>query len=100
VSLETLSEQSLEKRQNNMLVLKFTASALAAAALAGGVGIVAAPTAAAKPRQCGALISQVRRSYNAATVNEAVYGADAAQTISAWQQYGAAADAAATSGCY
>jgi hypothetical protein len=83
-----------------MLARRITISALAAAALASGVGTLAAPTAAAKPRQCGALITQVRRSYDAATMNEAVYGANASQTISAWQQYGAAADNATVNGCY
>jgi hypothetical protein len=83
-----------------MFIRRIAASVLAAAALTGGVGILAAPTAAAKPRQCAALISQVRRSYDAATISEGVYGADAPQTASAWQQYGAAAEAAATSGCY
>jgi len=83
-----------------MLLRNLCVSALAAVALAGGVGILSAPTAAAKPRQCGALISQVRRSYDAATINEAVYGPNASQTISAWQHYGAAAESAAVNGCY
>jgi hypothetical protein len=83
-----------------MLIRRITVSALTAATLATGVGTLTAPTADARPRQCGAMITQVRRSYDAATMNEAVYGANASQTISAWQQYAAAADNAATSGCY
>jgi hypothetical protein len=83
-----------------VFIRRITAGALAAAALASGVGILAAPTATAKPRQCGAMISQVRRSYNAAAMNEAAYGANASQTVSAWQQYGAAVLDAQITGCY
>jgi hypothetical protein len=46
------------------------------------------------------MITQVRRYNDVATYREAVYGANDPGTVSAWSQYGDAANNAAISGCY
>ena len=83
-----------------MVIRRVVGGVLAAGAIASGVGVLAAPTAAAKPRQCGNLINVVQQYYNVATYYEAVYGASAPGTVSAWKQYGAAVVNADAAGCY
>ena len=83
-----------------VVIRRIVGSALVAAALAGGVGIAAAPNAVARPRQCGDLIGKVQHAYDRATFNENLYGPNSSLTIAAWQGYGSAVVNSSVAGCY
>ena len=83
-----------------MAIRRIVGGVLAAAAIAGGVGFVSAPTAAALPRQCGTLINEVSSWYDQWQYSEANYGADDSRTVYASQQYGKAVVRADGAGCY
>ena len=86
-----------------MVIRRVVGGVLAAGAIASGVGVLAAPTAAALPKgggQCPHNIDVVSHNYDVATMYESLYGANAAGTVSAWKQYGAAVANADAHGCY
>ena len=76
----------ITEEQVIMIIRRIVGSALMVAALAGGVGIVAAPSAAALPRQCGTLITVVESWHNQYEWSLSAYGADDSRTQYADQQ--------------
>ena len=83
-----------------MVIRRIVGAVLAAAAIAGGVGLVSAPDAAALPRQCGTLIDVVSSWYDQWQYSEANYGANDSRTVYASQQYAAAVVRADGANCY
>jgi hypothetical protein len=81
-------------------IRQIVGGALAAAAIAGGVGLVSAPNAAALPRGCGTLINVVSSWYDQWQYSEANYGTDDSRTVYASKQYAAAVVRADGAGCY
>jgi hypothetical protein len=76
------------------------ASLLAAVALACGTGIIAAPTAAAKPNaSCGRYIQSVRAWNDQYHYSADNYGLNDSRTWYALDQYSQAEDRAAAAGC-
>jgi hypothetical protein len=72
-----------------MVIRRIVGGALAAAAIASGVGVLAAPTAAAMPQRCGVLIQQHQSAFRQWVFAKSTYGenspraqaADRAQVI-------------------
>ncbi len=83
-----------------MVIRRIVGAVLAAAAIAGGVGLVSAPDAAALPRQCGTLINVVSSWYDQWQYSEANYGVNDSRTVYASQQYAAAVVRADGANCY
>ncbi len=83
-----------------MAIRRIVGGVLAAAAIAGGVGLISAPTAAALPRQCGTLISVVSSWYDQWQYSEVNYGENDSRTVYASQQYAKAVVRADGAGCY
>jgi len=81
-------------------IRRIVGGVLAAAAIAGGVGLVSAPTAAAQPRQCGTLIGVVSAWYDQYNYSYDNYGANDSRTVYAGHQMAQAQMRAAGAGCY
>jgi hypothetical protein len=69
-----------------VVIRRIVGSAMAAAALAGGVGVLAAPNAAALPIQCGSLINVVQSWHQQWEYDVANYGENDSRTLYADQQ--------------
>jgi hypothetical protein len=82
-----------------MVIRRITACALAAAALAGGVGLVAAPNAAAKPKSCTLLWNSQNGAQNQWLFYRDNYGPDDKKTIAAQAVYQAAINKTVAAGC-
>lgn len=78
-------------------VRRIVGNALVAAVLAGGVGTVLAPDAAARPRVCGNLIGRVQHAYDRAVFDDNLYGESSSISQAAWRAYGVAV---VDAGCY
>jgi hypothetical protein len=84
-----------------VVVGRLVANALAAAALAGGVGIAAAQNAAAQPDpQCGVLVVVTSQAQEHAGFLQKKLGADDFRTKQAWDVYTQAYERADAAGCY
>lgn len=83
-----------------MFIRRIVASALAAAALTGGVGIAAIPNAVAQPDQCDFLTFVAARSQDGAGLLQDKFGPDDIRTKEAWKQYTQAYERADAAGCY
>jgi hypothetical protein len=69
-----------------MVIRRIVGTALAAAALAGAVGVAVAPNAAAQPRQCSRYITVVESWHDQYEWSMATYGANDSRTQYADQQ--------------
>lgn len=78
---------------------RVVATALAAAALAGGVGLVAAPNAAAQPKSCVLLHNSVNGAQDEWLFDREQYGDGAKITVAARAVYQRAIDRAVAAGC-
>ena len=82
-----------------MDIRRIAASALAAAALAGGMGILAAPDAAAQPKSCVLLHNSVNGAQDEWLLDRQQYGDSARITRSALAVYQNAINKAVAAGC-
>jgi hypothetical protein len=82
-----------------MVIRRITACALAAAALAGGVGLVAAPNAAAKPKSCTLLWNSQNGAQDQWLFYRDNYGASDKRTIAAQAVYQNAINKTVAAGC-
>jgi len=71
-----------------------------AAALVGGVGILAAPNAAALSNQCDLLVSAASGSQDWASLLQNKFGPDDFRTKEAWKRYTQAFNRADAAGCF
>ena len=82
-----------------MVIRRITACALAAAALAGGVGILAAPNAAAQPKSCTLLWNSQNGAQDEWLFYREQYGDSDKKTVAARAVYVAAINRTVAAGC-
>ncbi|KLO34144.1 hypothetical protein ABW17_26825 [Mycobacterium nebraskense] len=82
-----------------MVIRRIVGTALAAAALAGGVGLVAAPDAAAKPKSCTLLWNSQNGAQDEWLLMREQYGDSDKKTIAARAVYQRAIDKTVAAGC-
>jgi hypothetical protein len=83
-----------------VFIRRIVGGALVAAAIASGVGIVAAPTAAARPRQCAQLISTQQSAFRQWQYMSVTYGSESAGAQAADRAQVIAMARADAAGCY
>ena len=82
-----------------MEIRRIAASALAAAAMAGGVGMLAAPDAAAQPKSCVLLHNSVNGAQDEWLLDRNQYGDNDRRTQAARAVYQQAINKAVAGGC-
>ncbi|GLP74290.1 hypothetical protein TUM20983_14000 [Mycobacterium antarcticum] len=83
-----------------MDIRRIVGGMLAAGAIAGGAGLVAAPTAAALPRQCGQLINAQQSAFRQWQYLSVTYGSDSSRAQAADRAQVIALARADAAGCY